>query len=388
MTRATRSPSDSAGRSDPARPPKASGVGAASGFAERTPARGAAEIERSLLDIDFASLMRRTFTPSPAAWEDQVLYFLLVDRFSDGSERGGHLDNDGCPVETGQTPLYRAEDPGSVEYDSWLKAGGTWQGGTLTGLKSKLGYLKRLGVTALWVSPIFQQVAFDPTSYGYGIQNFLDVDSHFGTREEFHDFVRAAHDHGIYVILDVIAHHTGNLFSYNADRYPVQDPDTGETYNDPRWDGKPYIVQGFHDRDGHPTIVTKPLAPAWLEDAWPHSAVWPREFQNLCMFHRKGHITNWDYDPEYLEGDMFNLRTLDLWAEQEGQSRKASTALACLVITYCFWIAYADIDGFRIAAASIWVSRHCEPSAIRSASLPRAWARSASSSRAKSAAVG
>jgi glycosidase len=59
------------------------------------------------------------------------------------------------------------------------------------GLKSKLGYLNRLGVTALWVSPIFRQVSFEPTCHGYGIQNFLDVDPHFGTREEFPDFVKA-----------------------------------------------------------------------------------------------------------------------------------------------------------------------------------------------------
>ena len=47
------------------------------------------KIEKSLLELDFASLTRRTFTPSPAAWEDQVLYFLLLDRFSDGREKGG-----------------------------------------------------------------------------------------------------------------------------------------------------------------------------------------------------------------------------------------------------------------------------------------------------------
>ena len=45
------------------------------------------------------------------------------------------------------------------------------------------------------------------------VQNFLDVDPHFGTREEFRDFVRAAHEQGMYVILDVIAHHTGNVFT-------------------------------------------------------------------------------------------------------------------------------------------------------------------------------
>src|SRR3974390_2013753 len=46
------------------------------------------KIEKSLLDVDFAALTARKYTPSPAAWEDQVLYFLLVDRFSDGNERG------------------------------------------------------------------------------------------------------------------------------------------------------------------------------------------------------------------------------------------------------------------------------------------------------------
>src|SRR5215472_1977700 len=309
-------------------------------------------IEKSLLDLDFVELSQRKFTPSPAAWEDQVLYFLLIDRFSDGNESGGHRDNDGRPVTAGTTRLYTEDDTGRVDYDTWLSAGGTWQGGTLKGLKSKLGYLKRLGVTALWVSPIFRQVAFEPTSYhGYGIQNFLDVDPHFGTREDFRDFVDLAHQHGIYVILDIIAHHTGNVFAYAADRYPVRDPNTGEIHNDPRWDGRLYAVAGFNDHNGRPTIPGDAPNHAFLAGVSPDGAVWPREFQNLRMFLRKGHITNWDYNPEYLEGDMFSLRTLDLWAEQEGQSREVSSALACLVVTYCFWIAYADLDGFRIDAA-------------------------------------
>ena len=121
-------------------------------------------------------------------------------------------------------------------------------------MKSKLGYLRRLGITALWVSPLFRQVAFEPSYHGYGIQNFLDVDPHFGTREEFRDFVQAAHEQGIYVILDIIAHHTGNVFTYDADRYPTHDPASGQWYNDPRWDGNPYAVKGFNDRDGRPTL--------------------------------------------------------------------------------------------------------------------------------------
>jgi glycosidase len=319
------------------------------------------KIQKSLLELDFASLTRRTFTPSPAAWEDQVLYFLLLDRFSDGKEAGGYRDNADRPVPDGSTPLYRPDDPGRIDYDAWFGAGGGWQGGTLAGLKSKLGYLRRLGITALWVSPIFRQVAFEPSYHGYGIQNFLDVDPHFGTRAEFRDFVRAAHEQGIYVILDIIAHHTGNVFSYAADRYTTHDPASGRWYNDPRWDGKPYAVQGFNDRNGQPTLPCngQPQADS-LEAAWPDGAIWPREFQRPELFLRKGHIVNWDYYPEYAEGDMFALKTLDIWVRCDGQYRQGSSALACLALVYCFWIAYADLDGFRIDAA-----KHMGPDALR-----------------------
>jgi glycosidase len=175
------------------------------------------------------------------------------------------------------------------------------------GLKSKLGYLKRLGVTVLWVSPVFRQVPFEPSYHGYGIQNFLDVDPHFGTRADLRDFVQAAHDHGIYIILDIIAHHTGNVFAYHPDRYLVHDANTGQSYYDPRWDGNHYAVRGFNDRNGEPTIAWDPADRSGLEASWPDGAVWPREFQNIAKFRRSGHIVNWDYYPEYVEADMFSL---------------------------------------------------------------------------------
>jgi glycosidase len=317
-------------------------------------------IEKSLLELDFASLTRRKFTPSPDAWEDQVLYFLLLDRFSDGKEKGGYRDNSDHPVPGGSTPLYRPEDSGRIDYDSWSRAGGGWQGGTLRGLQSKLGYLRRLGITTLWVSPVFRQCSFEPSYHGYAIQNFLDVDPHFGTRTEFRDFVQAAHEQGFYVILDIVAHHTGNVFTYAPDRYPTLDPTTGQCYNDPRWDGKPYAVQGFNDRYGRPTLPFDSSNGACLESAWPDGAVWPREFQRPEMFLRKGTLVNWLYYPEYVEGDMFGLKTLDIWLRPEGQSRRPSSALACLARVYCFWIAYADLDGFRIDAA-----KHMVPEALR-----------------------
>ena len=57
---------------------------------------------------------------------------------------------------------------------------------------------------------------------------------------------------------------------------------------------------------------------------------------------------------------MFDLRILDIRVQCAGQYRQASSALACLGILYCFWIAYADLDGFRIDAA-----KHMAPEVLR-----------------------
>ena len=53
--------------------------------------------EKSVAEIDLRSLSGGPFTPSPVAWEDEVLYFLMLDRFSDGNEKGGYRDAQGRP---------------------------------------------------------------------------------------------------------------------------------------------------------------------------------------------------------------------------------------------------------------------------------------------------
>ena len=166
--------------------------------------------------------------PSPASWDDEVLYFLFIDRFSDGREYGGFRDNDGRPVEGPSsvrgTPLFQLEeDAGSAEWDGWFEAGRGWCGGTLAGLADKIGYLRRLGITAVWLSPVFRQVTGSNDYHGYGIQNFLDVDPHFGDRADLKTFVAAAHEAGIRVILDIILNHAGDVFAYEGDGlYPYR----------------------------------------------------------------------------------------------------------------------------------------------------------------------
>jgi glycosidase len=319
--------------------------------------------ERSLQELDLAALTDRNFTPSPAAWEDQVLYFLMLDRFSDGKEKD-YFDNDGQLVVNGITPLFQAGDSGNaVQTDQdaarWREAGTHWVGGTLKGLTSKIGYLQRMGITALWVSPIFKQVAYQDTYHGYGIQNFLDVDPHFGTREDLREMVATAHRHGIYVILDIILNHSGNVFSYNPDRYWTHDPGSGQWYLDARWDGRPYVVAGFHDPSGQPQLPFEAGEPLSQPNAWPEGAIWPQEFQRSGTFTTKGRINNWDYDPEFLEGDFFDLKDLHLGSGGV-DDYVPSPAFWSLCQVYKFWIAYADVDGFRVDTV-----KHMDPGAAR-----------------------
>lgn len=315
-------------------------------------------VERSLNEINLKELAKRKVYKSPVAWEDLVLYFLMLDRFSDGKE-DGYKDVYGNIV-SGETPLYQEADyenavQGWEEAASWREAGRRWVGGTLKGLTSKVGYLKRLGVTAIWISPIFKQVSFQGTYHGYGIQNFIDVDPHFGSREDLRELVRVAHDQGIYVILDTIINHSGNVF-----QYPEELCHTIEDFGSfPWWNGEEYEVVGYNDAVGRPVIPFETVQPIDERHVWPDGAIWPREFQEPANFSRKGAIRNWEHYPEFLEGDFYDLKDLALGTGDVDHYRPRAT-LKALINVYKFWIAYADIDGFRIDTV-----KHMDPGAVR-----------------------
>ncbi|KAI9773233.1 MAG: hypothetical protein M1839_002195 [Geoglossum umbratile] len=294
--------------------------------------------EKTVADIDWTPLLAQSFHPSPVAWEDQVVYFLLPDRFSNNDERD-YLDINGNHVHRGSAAKFNpATDKDSLGdpegENTWRDAGGKYVGGTLKGLTSKIGYLKRLGVTAIWVGPIFKQVAFQETYHGYGVQDFLDVEERFGTREHLRTMVDTAHSHGIYVILDIILNHSGNVFTYKGNENPSY---TGQTYE----------VAGYNDKHGKPTIPYGEVDLDHFPQTYPDGAVWPAELQQSSGFTRKGSIQDWDKYPEYLEGDFFDLKDINIGPESI-EGFKPTLSLGVLCQAYKFWIAYADIDGFRI----------------------------------------
>ena len=308
----------------------------------------------SVREIDFAALrgqlpdrehrVTSKYHPSPAAWEDQVLYFLMLDRFSDGREAGYR---DGKDPGKADTPPFKPADAGNAVGSAaaaaaWSEAGGGWCGGTLSGLTAKMDYLSKLGVTALWVSPLFKQLKSENSYHGYGIQDFLGVDPHFGTAEELRAMVQAAHKRGIYVILDIILNHTGNVFAYK--------------HGDPKWDGNEHEVAGYRNAKGEPVLPFYTELPATIS---PDDAIWPRELQPHTTFAKRGSISNWDWYPEYLEGDFCTLKEVRLgWGDTDHYA--PSPALEALADVYKYWIAFADIDGYRIDTV-----KHMDAGAVR-----------------------
>ncbi|MEU4223062.1 alpha-amylase family glycosyl hydrolase [Nonomuraea sp. NPDC026600] len=276
---------------------------------------------------------RESFHPSPSDWRDEVIYFLLPDRFSDGRE----VERD--PVDRARPANSR---PAGWMWNRWAASGrDRFQGGTLRGVISKLDYLRDLGVSALWIAPVWKQrpvtsvdgVPAPDDPHGYSIQHFLDIDRRFGTREDLVELVREAHERGIRIILDILINHTGENWDYDLGtpghpQYVVRPPYAGR-------DGRlPFGAW----RDG--TGQRLPLGTAPTE---PDHGVWPSELHDPDAYTRAGGDGGgWgaggDEEPDapYRRADWFS-RDLD-------QSRELQT----IIRIWSYWVALTDIDGVRI----------------------------------------
>jgi glycosidase len=137
--------------------------------------------------------------------QDEVIYFLLPDRFENGdpaNDRGGLA---GDRLATGFDPT----------------AKGFYHGGDLKGLTNRLDYIQGMGVTAIWLAPVFKNkpVQGPPGQesagyHGYWITDFTTVDPHLGTDADFKAFVDAAHAKGMKVYMDIIANHTADVIQF------------------------------------------------------------------------------------------------------------------------------------------------------------------------------
>ncbi|MFC0634838.1 alpha-amylase family glycosyl hydrolase [Brevundimonas balnearis] len=273
--------------------------------------------------------------------EDEVVYFVLPDRFENGdpaNDRGGLT---GDRLVTGFDPTHK----------------GFYQGGDLAGLIRRLDYIQGLGATAIWLGPIYKNKpvqgapgAESAGYHGYWITDFTQVDPHFGTNAEMQAFVDAAHARGMKVYLDVITNHTADVIRYRecyqapceyrsrAD-YPYQtrggidgapinpgfmgdgpEHQTAENFarlTDPNFAYTPFV----------PEAEAEVKVPAWLNDP--------------ILYHNRGD-SDWRGPETVTMGDFAGLD--DLMTENP-------RVVQGFIDIFGGWIDRFGIDGFRIDTA-------------------------------------
>ena len=134
--------------------------------------------------------------PSPTDWRNENIYQILTDRFYDGNPSN---DN----VEASHGSPYAPTANNGIN------------GGDFEGIQMKLDYIKSLGASAIWISPIVFNVGGTSAYHGYGAQDFYQLAPHWGTMTDLSNMVEAAHARGIKVILDLVCNHTGTLITTN-----------------------------------------------------------------------------------------------------------------------------------------------------------------------------
>ncbi|MCD6498281.1 MAG: alpha-amylase [Deltaproteobacteria bacterium] len=291
-------------------------------------------------------------------WRDEVIYQIMVDRFSDGD-----LNNDFNVDRT---------RPGRYH-------GGDWQG-----IIDHLDYIQNLGVTALWISPVVKNLESDAgfaSYHGYWTQDFMHVNPHFGDLAKLRELVDECHHRNIKVILDIVTNHIGQLFFYDINGNGQPDEfligGGGQAYGssntdfpssvtrtsewDPDYDSRG--VQGF-------TSLGEfgPAKVVWMYDPSINRVPpEPPEFQNPLWYNRRGRVTVWRHEQEacqFITGEQDpgnwwdNPVCHDYIREQEvkgdfpGGLKDLDTSRQDvrdgLFRAFSHWIAVADFDGFRI----------------------------------------
>jgi len=238
--------------------------------------------------------------PSPD-WRDQVIYFVMTDRFDDGDPRNN--------------------DQGQGEYRPGER--GFWQGGDFAGLRRRLDYIRGLGATGVWVTPPVANRAFAPALgyagyHGYWAEHFRQVDPHLGSLADYRLLSDALHRRGMVLVQDIVVNHVADYFHY-AGGWDAADPARFYTANP--------------DARG----VTAPRQ-------WPFSRNDPRraEDRRLGIYHWTPDVRDYT-DPAQEQG--WQMSGLDDLNTENPRVRRALRA------SHGWWIREAGVDAFRVDTA-------------------------------------
>ncbi|WP_298163305.1 alpha-amylase family glycosyl hydrolase [Brevundimonas sp.] len=264
--------------------------------------------------------------------QDEVIYFLLPDRFDNGDASNDTGGLPGGRLDHGFDPVHE----------------GFYHGGDLAGVERRLDYIQGLGATAIWMAPIFRNkpVQGEPGrefagAHGYWITDFTRVDPHFGDDAAMRALVEAAHARDMKVYMDIVANHTADVIRYRecpandcayrsrAD-YPVgrRGGVEGEAIND-GFDGSNF------DRLTRPDYAYTPYVPAGEE-----TVKVPAWLNDPIYYHNRGDTTFRNESSQ--DGDFAGLD--DLMTEHP-------RVVAGMIEIFGDWIDRYKIDGFRIDTA-------------------------------------
>jgi glycosidase len=277
---------------------------------------------------------------SPIA--SDAFYFVMTDRYADGDPSNDTGGVTGPLSATGY-------EPASDAY---------YHGGDLAGLTGKcdvddptdhgLARIKRLGFTAVWITPPFVQRTTQGSSAAYHGYWFLDAtrpDPHLGTEAEFASFMGCAKRLGLKVFLDVVANHTADVISYREGNAYV--PIAKAPYRTAA--GRPFNPWSYTAGTAFPRLsrtVSFAKTPT-VDPAYRNSKV-PAVLNQVTRYHNRGDI---DFGSCVgrceMDGDFYGLD--DLMTEDW-------TVVRALADAYGGWITKYGIDGFRIDTA-----KHVDP---------------------------
>ncbi len=222
-------------------------------------------------------------TENPFVWEGANLYFLLTDRFCNGT-----TEND-------------------VNFDRELPTGKLrgFEGGDIKGITKKIkeGYFTDLGVNVIWFTPVTEQIheSVDEGTgntygyHGYWAKDWTALDPNFGTMDDLAELVETAHAKGIRIVMDAVINHTG--------------PATGK---DPAWESDWVRVEPTCTYQDYRTTIectlTKNLPdiktesneeveiPATLAQKWKEEGRYEQEMKELDEFFER---TGYPRTPKY-----------------------------------------------------------------------------------------
>ena len=149
-----------------------------------------------LILVSLQTMATDTFTNDRTDFRDESIYFMITTRFYDGDPKNNVLcwDNQAAQIET-KDPCWRGDFQGVID---------------------KLDYIKALGFTAIWITPVVQNASgYD--YHGYHAMDFQHVDCRYQSSDGksgdvmFQELIDKAHAKGIKIILDIVLNHTGNF---------------------------------------------------------------------------------------------------------------------------------------------------------------------------------